>query len=55
MRVKLTRPFYDNQKLWPAGTELDLEIPPKSAISLEKAVVAEAAAEVVVEDKPAKK
>jgi hypothetical protein len=41
MKVKLTRPFYDGKKRHEAGTVLDLESPPKTAIQLGDPVEAE--------------
>lgn len=35
MKVRLTRAFYDNVRLWPAGSELELDTPPSSAINLD--------------------
>ena len=35
MKVKLTRPFYDGKKRHEAGTVLDLETPPKTALPVE--------------------
>ena len=36
MKVKLTSAFYDGKKVHPAGTILDLPVPPKSAKLVEE-------------------